>query len=401
MGSFSFVKPTSIDGVSLVGVSGKHGQVVQRFHYQTPISIEEECFIAARYSRSDKPVEDIITEIYDQSIDMADRAKKIVIDYGHSSVAEFANVNISFEGVSELLALFILNKVNVYAASQRSTRYQKMGTDNFVIDLPDVYSRVYQEACKEGKNYGKDAYDSIRYLLPLATRTNLWVCTNLREWARIISLLTGYDKYPEFVETGNLIKYLLTEKIGKVNPPGSYLVRHCEPYNYERERLIWEDLKDSGLSKPDKWDAITSLFTNHDIIPDWLNLYFSKLTLLRLDLGQIRDWNRHRSLIRIIPLIEYVMDSNLTKLELITCPENDKVDEDFNLKVFGYLVELQSHVDLMNPYTYPLSTQTFMYLGGPINKVLYILLLREKKGGHTSYRNTAKSLLNDWVKEID
>ena len=399
MESFSFVKPTDIDGVSLVGVSGKYGQVVQRFHYKKPISIEEECFIAARYSRSDKPVEGIITEIYDQSIDMADRAKKIVVDYGHSSVAEFANVNISFEGVSELLALFLLNKINVYAASQRSTRYQKMDTDSFVIDLPDAYARVYQEACEKGTKYGKDSYDSIRYLLPLATRTNLWVCTNLREWARIISLLTGYDKYPEFVETGEMIKHLLTEKIGNVNPPGSYLVRHCEPHNYEKEKLVWEDLNDPALTKSDKWDYISSLFTNHDIIPDWLNLYFNELTTLRLDIGQIRDWNRHRSLIRVIPLVEYVGSDKATKLDLITYPENDKVEEEFNFKVFEYLVELQTEVDLTNPYTYPLATQTFMYLGGPINKVLYSLRLREKEGGHTSYRNTAKSLLNDWVED--
>jgi len=388
---FSFVKPTSIEHVSLVGICNDNQQTVQRFHYDRPISIEEECFIAARYSRSDKSVEDILEEIYSNNINMGERAEKIVVSYGHSSVAEFANVNISFEGVSELLALFMLNKINVYAASQRSTRYQEMQTNDFVVPLSDEYNKIYQEACTKGKQFGKDAFDSIRYLLPLATRTSLWINTNLREWSNLISLLLGYDLYPEFVEIGWMLKKLLTEKIGNVEPPGAYLVRHTEPYDYLKEMRMSKDLETNIFSHVIR-DHIHS---HHDVIPYWLNTVEDYVHQLAIDIGQLRDWNRHRSLIRVIPLIEYAYsDLKLDKGMIVNKVENDKVSDEFNEEIHFLLQKLEEHRDVENVYSYMMGNMTMLYIGGPISKMLYTLHLRRKEGGHTSYRNVAETLLN-------
>jgi hypothetical protein len=153
------------------------------------------------------------------------------------------------------------------------------------------------------------------------------------------------------------------------------------------------------------WDYLVEEFTSHDYIPEWLNLFTDNLLELVLDIGQIRDWNRHRSLIRVLPLIEPIFADD-TKVVIMANPENDKVDmanpendkvdSEFNNFVKERLDKLLPFVDTNNLYTLPLGTQVKLFISGPINKYLYTLLLREKEGGHTSYRNTAKELLHRW-----
>jgi thymidylate synthase ThyX len=403
----SFVIETSYPNLSIVGLENESNQRVQRFF--TPknenegLTGEDFCFVAARYSRSDKNVLGIIDEIVDKSVSMSERASKIAIDYGHSSVAEFAQVGISFEGVSELLAMFMLNKINTYGASQRSTRYQKMDTEGLIGTKSDT--DFYREVLERAKPYGKDAYDSIRYLLLMGTRTSLWISTNLREWAMLISLLKGYDELEEFVSIGNLIEELLTKEIEGVSPPGANLVRHTEPHDYKKDVAFTEELSKryrlDDHNRDGLLELVQSYYPHHyDVVPGIIELYANPLSTnymaTILDLGQIRDWNRHRSLLRYIPFIEYGCNKEQLfelGIDIGISVVNDKVDTKFNNYIEEVLAHVYSFVNPSNLYSYPMGFHTPIYISGPISKQYYTYKLRSNDGGHTAYRQQAAKFL--------
>lgn len=217
---------------------------------------EEQIAVAmAKCSRSPKPFNEIAQEITEEAASKFH--EKYVISYGHSSVAEIAVPNFVFEGVS-IFASKILESLPRGAYQEKSTRYQDFTEhadlrseylfDNYFIppELDDfeklkqnylgamdklfqAYSdfkskiQVYADKVTEGQGKNKSrikAFDSLRYILPIGTQTNLGMRLNARDCALLINKLLS-SPVPEFQFYGNKLQKIATEQLPS-------LVRHCD-----------------------------------------------------------------------------------------------------------------------------------------------------------------------------
>jgi thymidylate synthase ThyX len=84
----------------------------------------------AKTSRSPESFRDIAAELSDES--SAQFHEKWVVGYGHASVAEHAVLHIAFENVSRL-AIESIESNRLASYTEKSTRYQKWGSDDFTI----------------------------------------------------------------------------------------------------------------------------------------------------------------------------------------------------------------------------------------------------------------------------
>ncbi len=84
----------------------------------------------AKTSRSPESFREIATGLTEEK--SAKFHEKWVVGYGHASVAEHAVLHIAFENVSRL-AIESIESNRLASYTEKSTRYQKWGTDNFFI----------------------------------------------------------------------------------------------------------------------------------------------------------------------------------------------------------------------------------------------------------------------------
>ena len=165
----------------------------------------------ARTSRSPEAFHEIASELSDES--SARFHEKWVVGYGHASVAEHAVLHLAIENVSRL-AVESIESNRLASYTEKSTRYQKWGSQDFVIppELEDHPLReVYLSACQAlfdayaqsltpvrklienqspiRPNESEETYDrrirsqyvdSCRFLLPAASLANLGMTANAR-----------------------------------------------------------------------------------------------------------------------------------------------------------------------------------------------------------------------------
>src|SRR5512138_3850019 len=84
----------------------------------------------AKTSRSPESFRDIASELSDEK--SAQFHEKWVVGYGHASVAEHAVLHIAFENVSRL-AIESIEGNRLASYTEKSTRYQKWGLDDFFV----------------------------------------------------------------------------------------------------------------------------------------------------------------------------------------------------------------------------------------------------------------------------
>src|SRR5512135_1925526 len=84
----------------------------------------------AKTSRSPQSFREIAAELTDEK--SAEFHEKWVVGYGHASVAEHAVLHIAFENVSRL-AIESIEGNRLASYTEKSTRYQKWGSDDFFI----------------------------------------------------------------------------------------------------------------------------------------------------------------------------------------------------------------------------------------------------------------------------
>lgn len=165
----------------------------------------------AKTSRSPETFREIAAQLSDES--SARFHEKWVVGYGHASVAEHAVLHIAIENVSRL-AVECIESNRLASYTEKSTRYQKWGADDFYIPpeldghpLLETYTRTCRllfdsyaqslvpvRALVEGRNprrpdEDEEAYDrrirshyvdSCRFLLPAASLANLGMTANAR-----------------------------------------------------------------------------------------------------------------------------------------------------------------------------------------------------------------------------
>ena len=225
----------------------------------------------AKTSRSPESFRDIAAELSDEK--SAQFHEKWVVGYGHASVAEHAVLHIAFENVSRL-AIESIEGNRLASYTEKSTRYQKWGPDDFFIpseldDHPlrdeyvetirllfrtyaeslDPVRRLVLEHFPRRENEKDEAWDRrirskyvdvCRFLLPAASLANVGMTANARVLENTIRKMLSYEltevreigqrvKEVALGETPTLVKYAdavpyLSETINEFNNRQSSMV---------------------------------------------------------------------------------------------------------------------------------------------------------------------------------
>lgn len=200
--------------------------------------------ISASYARISRDPRDI-SELRKEARLQVRKARRsnetIVFGLGHSSVAEHAVFNFDIMGLSRL-AVEELEGFRLASYTEKSQRYIKIGKDfvvpdeiagtscerdylDLINDLADEYNRVYGKLVEEGEDE-EVAKEDARYLLPLATESQLGMTVNARELEYMISRMASH----ELAEIRELSRKL-ADIAGEIAPS---LVKYREPADYFR-----------------------------------------------------------------------------------------------------------------------------------------------------------------------
>ncbi len=235
-------------------------------------------YLFARYSRSREGVRRMLLKMLDDSdaffaetpppVETGDAqletalakarafAEKWIAGYGHKSPAEDAPLHLCFEGVSILFSK-IIEDFRLTSPQEKSTRYVVFSRDTLyrpdfgdaalTADVSahlDQMMSVYHETVEAVKERCRAEYlrepgqsergyetllttkacDLCRYLLPVATQTNLGVFANAREWEYLLGRLASHE-LPEARELGRLA----LEAAGMVAPT---LIKYAKASEY-------------------------------------------------------------------------------------------------------------------------------------------------------------------------
>ncbi len=210
--------------------------------------------------------------------------EKWVLNFGHASVAELATVHLGIEKVSRLFSA-ILERSNLYISPiEYSQRYQKPQKGDFYIPpelnehpalkeeyitvqnaIYDDYHELFQKLLqyyqqneakpnRESekaflKRIEKYAFEDARYLLTLATFTNLGLTANARAMEDcLIHLLSS--EYPEVQQRGEEIKNEVTHSLPtlvKYANANEFLKESRKSLQYPFETIADTDIPDSPV----------------------------------------------------------------------------------------------------------------------------------------------------------
>jgi thymidylate synthase ThyX len=203
----------------------------------------------AKTSRSPQSFRDIAAELSDEK--SAQFHEKWVVGYGHASVAEHAVLHIAFENVSRL-AIESIEGNRLASYTEKSTRYQKWGPDDFTIppeleghplrgeyvetirllfrtylDSLEPVRQLIRKQFPQRENETEEAWDRrirskyvdvCRFLLPAASLANVGMTANARVLENTIRKMLSHElaevrqigervKEVALSETPTLVKY--------------------------------------------------------------------------------------------------------------------------------------------------------------------------------------------------
>lgn len=212
----------------------------------------------AKTSRSPESFREIAAELSDES--SAKFHEKWVVGYGHASVAEHAVLHIAFENVSRL-AIESIESNRLASYTEKSTRYQKWGQDDFWIPaeldghpLRDEYIKTVRflfqtyadsldpvrslilERFPRRENESDEAWDRrirskyvdvCRFLLPAAALANVGMTANARVIENMIRKMLSHE-LAEVREIGAKVK-----EVAKAETPTLVKYADVVPYLIE------------------------------------------------------------------------------------------------------------------------------------------------------------------------
>jgi len=194
-------------------------------------SVEHTAVAFAKSSRSPEPFDVILKSLSNDSVEKF--GEKWIVGYGHASVAEHAVLSVAIENISRLAGEHIESS-RLASYTEKSTRYQRIDKEGFFVpdyingdflsgymkicnSLMDFYEKAYNIfveylSTKAGdeKKAQKKALDNARYILPLATLTNIGMTINSRELEYLISKLLS-SNIKEMENIGQSLKTVSLE----------------------------------------------------------------------------------------------------------------------------------------------------------------------------------------------
>ena len=219
----------------------------------------------AKTSRSPESFRAIAAELSDEKA--AQFHEKWVVGYGHASVAEHAVLHIAFENVSRL-AIESIESNRLASYTEKSTRYQRWGLDDFTIppeldehplrdefvdavrllfktyaeSLDPVRSLIFERFPRR-ENEKDEAWDRrirskyvdvCRFILPAASLANVGMTANARVLENMIRKMLSHE-LAEVREIGAKVK-----EVAKSEAPTLVKYADAVPYLMETRQEIGE-----------------------------------------------------------------------------------------------------------------------------------------------------------------
>ncbi len=386
-----------------------------------PLRPATQASVLAKYSRSPDSAREILAKTTDE--DGEKFQQKYDVEWGHSSVGELANIPFCFENVS-ILASKVLETSQRGAYSEKSTRYQKFSRDSFVEPpdghpsirdaanvLYDTYERLqkpFMEAVRELSDmYGAKesvvnarVFDSLRYLLPAGTGTNLAAVWNARDARYMIGELqahplaeihrlgealkaSAHDVAPVFA---NGVGVPFEPQGGGLGLRGSIKPVLChvrDPLGQVEE--FWEHVLDWYGMSPDRFSSFMGARGKRQV-PKVFRTLRVRFDII-MDYGAFRDLQRHRRCDQFV--------APLTSQYGTAIPD-DAIALGFGQhfvdayeECLSILRPLQDVGDPNQQYALPLGTNHRSIFFMDVQELYYIAELRTQPQGHISYRRIA------------
>lgn len=246
----------------------------------------------AKTSRSPESFRAIAAELSDEK--SAQFHEKWVVGYGHASVAEHAVLHIAFENVSRL-AIESIESNRLASYTEKSTRYQKWGMDDFTIppeldshplraefvDTIRLLFKAYADSLNPVRTLILDRFprrenekdeawdrrirskyvDVCRFLLPAASLANVGMTANARVMENTIRKMLSHELM-EVREIGAQVK-----EVSKTETPT--LVKYAEAVPYMVETI--KEFEESDTSTPSAMQRIEGLETGAG---EWCKLVY-------------------------------------------------------------------------------------------------------------------------------
>jgi thymidylate synthase ThyX len=197
----------------------------------------------AKTSRSPESFREIAAGLTEEK--SAQFHEKWVVGYGHASVAEHAVLHIAFENVSRL-AIECIESNRLASYTEKSTRYQKWGMDNFFVpaeldghplrdkfietcrllfrtynDSLDPVRTLVLKRAQRRENESDEAMDRrlrsqyvdvCRFLLPAASLANVGMTANARVLENVIRKMLSHE-LAEVREIGEQVKSVAKSEV--------------------------------------------------------------------------------------------------------------------------------------------------------------------------------------------
>ncbi len=212
----------------------------------------------AKTSRSPESFREIASELSDEK--SAQFHEKWVVGYGHASVAEHAVLHLAFENVSRV-AIETIESSRLASYTEKSTRYQKWGPDDFTIppeldghplrdefiqtvrllfstyaeSLDPVKSLILSKSPRR-ENESDEAYDRrirsqyvdrCRFILPAAANANVGMTANARVIEMMVRKMLSHP-LEEVRQIGGTVK-----EVSKAETPTLVKYANAVPYLVE------------------------------------------------------------------------------------------------------------------------------------------------------------------------
>lgn len=405
----------------------------------------------ARYSRSNKGIDTILAGIDWSNPDKSVDAIFKFVDYGHASIAGLTGgIAITIDQCSMLLAYKLFEYAQMADGQESSTRYIEMKPESLcapdAIGIPAmlraewsslmadafrVYREVYEQLDKlatdrpEVVRYPSDANEKVRdrirknyaldrarYLIPIATKTNVGLVMSARAWAQLIRLIDALG-WPEATACASALRaelqkfaprltrhsvadaasqsqarqeheacaqFIRTHGVGIENVPDQVEVRT-------------EDTRPPFLSSfQGPAAAFEGKANRYSVVGERVRRMFVRFAWNNISIAELRDLNRHRTGSRFTPLypVGFYLPSEVQHPEVALLLERMRA-------LIGNLVRT-AETPGVHLYGYLFGVQVPFEHATQADKFIYEVELRTGMGAHYRYAEHLERVCREFLR---
>ena len=423
-------------------------------HGVVSMTPEMTCAVAARYSRNDEGIDAILEKVAGLDQNKAVDSIFNMVDYGHASIADMADLPIFIDGISIWLAYYLWSLSPTASGQETSTRYVKFDAENivspedagikpeqhetwriFIEESAKRYTEMtaywelvlqeYPELLRIPAHITSDkvierfkrnfVFDRARYYIPVAAKTNLMMRMTARDWVTLTRHL-GSHYIPEARSLAAQLKAQLQHVVPR-------LMKHAEP-NEDCVAGIADELLDDMLAatkvtwvvEPEIGLHITSSTavseikaTKHAFARHWNRYAFigreaSRITatysINGLAMAELRDLNRHRPGTKYCPMVPVGFYGAMDQVVASPASLSPKSCYEWGAAQTIFHIQHVASGNSSHPYWGLLGTQYYYERTVSLNRLAYEIELRTGTGAHYRYCQHMLDVHEELIKQL-